>query len=138
MARWMEQLASYKFTVEHVPGREISQVDFLSRRPDRPCSPHCKQCVRIELQEREILKENTSVNWSRITPDDSVTHSPMIKDQRLDENLMPIITSLLTDKIRPKFQDIVSTRTLWHQFQSLVIKDGLLFENSNIFREIPL
>jgi len=44
---------------------------------------------------------------------------------------MPKITALLLDGIRPAFQDIVGnqpqTRALWHQFHSLVIKDGLLY-----------
>jgi len=78
------------------------------------------------------LKENiTQIAWTTVEPLEHVSAQQMIKDQRLDENLMPIITALLLDGIRPTFQDIVGnqpqTRALWHQFHSLVIKDGLLY-----------
>jgi len=57
----------------------------------------------------------------------------MQKDQRLDENIMPIIPALLQDgkEKRPIFQDIVQhgpvTKSLWHQNSSLELQNGLLF-----------
>ena len=41
LARWLEQLAAYSFTVEHVRASTIPHVDALSRIPNRPCSQEC-------------------------------------------------------------------------------------------------
>ena len=70
--------------------------------------------------------------WTRIVPDDAVTPNQMIKDQRLDEDLMPIVLAKLVNPLeRPLFQEIVNhgpkTRALWRQYSSLKIKSGLLY-----------
>ena len=53
LARWLEKLQIYDFTVEHRPGSEHKNADALSRRP---CADeNCKQCNRYEerfLQEK--------------------------------------------------------------------------------------
>jgi len=107
LARWLEQLASYQFTVEHIPGKEIPHVDFLSRHPNRPCKPDCQHCLKIELREQGNIEQEVKVSWTGVVPEGGIPPSEMIKDQRLDEALMPIITALLLDGQRPPFQDIV-------------------------------
>ena len=42
VARWLEMLAEYQFTLEHRPGNKHNNADGLSRCVD------CKQCQRIE------------------------------------------------------------------------------------------
>jgi len=53
VARWMEKLAAFKFTIKYVPGSKILQVDALSRIPVRKCNPECHVCTRIELRKRK-------------------------------------------------------------------------------------
>jgi len=55
----------------------------------------------------------------------------MAIDQRRDEDLKPIVTSLLQGQPRPLFQDISQygpvTRTHWHQHQSLVVVNNIMY-----------
>lgn len=46
LARWLEKLQTYHFTVEHRPGSRHHNADALSRRP---CyDDNCNQCARFE------------------------------------------------------------------------------------------
>ena len=49
IARWIESLQQYNFTIEHQPGARHGNADALSRRP---CwGDTCKHCERLESQE---------------------------------------------------------------------------------------
>ena len=49
IARWIESLQQYNFTIEHRPGARHGNADALSRRP---CwRDTCKHCERLESQE---------------------------------------------------------------------------------------
>ncbi|KAJ1518953.1 hypothetical protein ONE63_011441 [Megalurothrips usitatus] len=130
LARWLEKLAPYQFQVVYVKGTSIGHADALSRRPQRPCEKDCIKCTKIEnLKTLPVSVENVMVNWGNIVAD-GLTPEQLRKDQILDDDIMPIMVAVQEGK-RPDFQDIVGfsnkTRTLWHQFKSLVIRDGLLF-----------
>ena len=45
LARWLERLECYDFTIEHREGRSHSNADALSRRP---CSADCGHCCKQE------------------------------------------------------------------------------------------
>ena len=127
----MQELQAFKFTVEHVPGSKIQVAVSLSRIPNRPCKPSCSFCTRIELQQAENTKNLASVHWTQIFPDPGVTPMQMRKDQALDENLMELVAALTTGEPRPPRQEIVGcsaiTRSLWHQYESLVLIEGILY-----------
>ena len=131
LARWIEQLEFYKFTVQHVPASSIPHVDALSRMPNRPCDPTCTHCTRIEQREKLLTASNINISWTRVTPSGGVSPEQMAIDQRCDEDLKSIVTSLLQGQPRPLFQDISQygpvTRTLWHQYQSLVVVNNIMF-----------
>jgi len=69
LARWVETLAEFDFTIEHRPGRLHSNVDGVSR-------PFCKQCLDkvtkvrwvAELDRADELTEPLGVRWVSITP----------------------------------------------------------------------
>jgi len=48
LARWLEELGSYQFTIIHQAGRLHSNADGLSRRP---CIDNCSHCSRKEMKE---------------------------------------------------------------------------------------
>ena len=51
LARWIELLDTYDFTIQHRPGHKHTNADALSRRPCRDC----KHCERLE--KKELCKE---------------------------------------------------------------------------------
>jgi len=127
----MQELQAFKFTVEHVPGSKIQVADSLSRISNRPCKPSCSFCTRIELQQAETTKNLVSVHWTQIFPDPGVTPMQMRKDQALDEDLMELVAALTAGEPRPPRQEIFGcsaiTRSLWHQYESLVLIEGILY-----------
>jgi len=70
LARWVETLAEFDFTIEHRPGRLHSNVDEVSR-------PFCKQCLDKvtkvrwvdELDRAAELTEPLGVRWVVVTPE---------------------------------------------------------------------
>ncbi|KAK3927623.1 Transposon Ty3-I Gag-Pol polyprotein [Frankliniella fusca] len=130
IARWLSRFAPYKFGVIYIKGSENAEADALSRRPSRPCSSDCKKCTKLEFQEHSITSENISVCWISVQPDPECSPTEMRKAQLLDPDLMPIIMAVEENK-RPDFQEIVGcslkTRSLWLQFKSLVVHNGLLY-----------
>lgn len=131
LARWLGRLAPYKFEVSYIKGTQNVEADALSRKPPRPCSPRCKKCNRLELLDGGGLKlETAKVYWSTVSPDPSYSPESLRKDQLLDEDIMPIMVGV-QDQERPHFQEIVGcspkTRSLWLQFNSLVLLNGVLY-----------
>ncbi|XP_075891847.1 uncharacterized protein LOC142895006 [Nelusetta ayraudi] len=55
LARWIEELQAYDFTVVHRPGVQHGNADALSRRP---CvADACCYCEKREAQEEELLRQ---------------------------------------------------------------------------------
>jgi len=129
LARWLQTLAANKFVVEHSRGVD-NPADALSRRPNRPCSPDCKTCCRMELKEETPCQSVHKVLWTKIMPTRGLSSDRIRRDQRLDPDIMPIISGLIFN-LRPKRQEIVGnglvTRSLWHQYNSLILQDGILY-----------
>ena len=131
LARWLEILSAYKFTVRHVPGVSIPHVDALSRIPNRPCDPNCPTCTRIERKEAETLETKFAlVKWTTISPADGISTEQMARDQYEDTDIKPLIDALLSEH-RPLLQAVIgrssTTRALWHQFSSLILLNKVLY-----------
>ena len=88
LARWIETLAEFDYTVEHRPGRLHSNADGLSR-------PFCKQCYDRpnhiswvgELQRADAAVGPWSVHLLEIAPE--MTDADVAKLQEEDEILGP-------------------------------------------------
>ncbi|KAJ8356847.1 hypothetical protein SKAU_G00196410 [Synaphobranchus kaupii] len=84
VARWIEQLQEYNFTIVHRRGGNHTNADGLSRRP---CRPDCTHCSRAEAQEVEAAKA-----WGErcmaLRLDESADWA---KDQREDMELSKIL-----------------------------------------------
>ncbi|XP_034249687.1 uncharacterized protein LOC117650391 [Thrips palmi] len=96
----------------------------------KTCDVHCKLC---EVEDRMTIPANTDeviANWTTIVPD-GVSSMTMVRDQKLDEDIMPIYMAV-NDGQKPHFQEVSAfgprTRTLWHKFKSLEIQDHLLYK----------
>ena len=53
VARWIEQLHAFQFTIQHRAGESHTNADSLSRRP---CAPGCQHCNRAEEREAANLQ----------------------------------------------------------------------------------
>lgn len=117
VARWIERLQEYNFTVEHRAGKSHNNADALSRRP---CPSDCKHCSKIE--EKEFCLRTTVMNedWLPKT---------LQKDQEDDPELK-LLLDWKTKGQRPRWEDVSPlnsrVKSYWAQWDSLILEDGLL------------
>lgn len=120
VARWLEQLQEYNFTTEHRSGRTHLNADALSRRP---CPEACSHCARKETKEevRMITTQGLDNEWS----EDAIK-----KAQKEDRDLRKIFEWKEVGQ-KPSWSQVASsspiTKSYWAQWDSLEIKDGVLF-----------
>ena len=127
VARWLEVLSTYIFTVEHRPGRLHGNADSLSRKPVSQCEdgiddnndPETK-CCQLSITESE---------------DDD---RDLIKLQQEDEDLA-MVRTWVEDKERPSSKDIAACsyviKSLWNQFPRLENRNGLLVRRLENFED---
>ena len=113
LARWLETLQSYNFTIEHRRGRQHSNADGLSRRP---CDKFCSYCSRREEQEKLV------VNALDLGSEEI--------DQRDDAGLRWLIGKVQA-KSKPEPSETAEKSTkiqqLVQRWESLEVIDGKLF-----------
>ena len=144
VARWLEALQGYNFTVEHRPGLKHANADALSRRPclNTGCG-HCEKREATEWLHQESVpdttsnQENTTLPVRAVTLDASniatITESPeeLRQAQRNDETLRPVIQWLETSANRPSWEEVAPggeyTKAYWAQWDSLRLVDGVLY-----------
>uniref|UniRef100_A0A673NE13 Gypsy retrotransposon integrase-like protein 1 n=1 Tax=Sinocyclocheilus rhinocerous TaxID=307959 RepID=A0A673NE13_9TELE len=126
VARWLEELQSYNFTVVHRAGSSHTNADALSRRP---CAAEgCRHCENKETQEKELGQENQAAQLAcgALT----VVDAPEWQlQQEQDDDLRPVLR-WLGAKQRPEWGDIagcsVATKGLWSKFNTLRLSEGVL------------
>ena len=131
LARWLEKLQEYDFTIVHRPGQRHSNADALSRLP-------CQQCGRkleeVTTQVR-IITGNVHTLVGRPLQE--------LRDLQLsDSHIGPV----LKDLEQQKTPDTVNTRSqpphtrrLIQQWRQLLVKDGVMwrqFQNTDGTPEI--
>ncbi|KAK3928290.1 Retrovirus-related Pol polyprotein from transposon 412, partial [Frankliniella fusca] len=96
---------------------------------DTRCENNCANCL---FEERKLMKlsiDNINVNWTKVVPD-GMSPIDIRKAQLLDPDIMPIMIAV-QDQKKPEFQEIAEnsnkTRSLWFQFNSLVLEGGVLY-----------
>ena len=127
VARWLEVLSTYIFTVEHRPGRLHGNADSLSRKPASQCEDDIDdnndtetKCFQLSITESE---------------DDD---RDLIKLQQEDEDLA-MVRTWVEDKERPSSKDIAACsyviKSLWNQFPRLENRNGLLVRRLENFED---
>jgi len=104
LARWIDTLAEFDYTVEQRPGRLHSNADGLSR-------PFCKQCYDRpnhipwvdELERADAAVGPWSVHLLEIAPE--MTDADVAKLQDEDETLGPV-KSMLSQGYSPTLDDL--------------------------------
>ena len=116
VARWIEALQQYDFTIEHRPGSKHGNADALSRRP---ClQDTCRHCDRLEsVEHSHNATESSSIN-STIHKDhcpqvssislgqESQSHEDIRKAQLIDEDIKPVIELMEQNREKPSWEVI--------------------------------
>ena len=128
LARWVETLAEFDFTIEHRPGRLHSNVNGMSR-------PFCKQCFGKkaktrwvdELERADELTEPLDARWVSTIPEFS--DSEIASMQAEDFDLGPVFAWLSGDEVpTPDALKAYSnaTKKLWDQVPAIHLLDGVM------------
>ena len=127
LARWLEQLQEYQFTIVHRPGRKHGNADALSRIP-------CPQCHRPSHE--YTPQPPLVIALSSLRCDEIQLRNLQLQD----DSLAPII-DLLQKGLRPDMCNNTTLnpelRRLYHMFDQLVLNRGLLCRNYQISEEDP-
>ncbi|MDD9817374.1 MAG: RNase H-like domain-containing protein [Gammaproteobacteria bacterium] len=144
VARWLERLQQYDFSVEHRAGNRHGNADALSRRP---CLLEaCKHCDRLDSLEHLGTETNTHSQECQ-SRSSQVTHVPMVATLSLssvtgsheelrhaqlsDADIKPVLKwkECRTDK--PGWEEIApyshNTKVYVAQWESLKIVNGVLY-----------
>ena len=127
VARWLEILAEYTFSVVHRPGLQHGNADALSRLP-------CKQCGLQEDVENSTSSSEQEPEVNGVTMISSMwiqswTPKEIRSLQANDAALKQIAQWLSTKSLPAKFPQGVHShlQTLWTQRQYLVLKNGIVY-----------
>ena len=118
LARWLEKLQDYDFTIIHCPGRKHSNADTLSHYP-------CRQCSReTHLMEQPIM----TISSSNITGGYS---SEDMRGFQLTDNCVGLILKAKETDQKP-ISDLakghsVEYRCLLQQWDQLTVHNGVLY-----------
>ena len=120
LARWLERLQEYNFTVVHRQGLRHCNADTLSRVP-------CRQCGRDE----DIESENTVMVGVVSNPFQKYTPAEMRQMQLDDTTIQPVHCAVSCGQ--PTSPDIVKSwsrgsRLLMQHWDALCIYDGTLWK----------
>ncbi|KAL5493743.1 hypothetical protein EMCRGX_G014965 [Ephydatia muelleri] len=133
VARWLEILSEYDFTVEHRPGLKHGNADSLSRLPCRQCGASQDQVENLYSLEAALAQatESDLALWLPIlTPTDQETLQN--KDPAL-ARVMVWVESNSFPKSFPK-DGGYWLQTLWAQQKYLVLRNGVLYRR---WEDIP-
>ena len=120
LARWLQKLEEYSFTVVHRPGLKHCNADALSRLP-------CVQCGRDE--HGKSTKTSVEVNAMQIGIP-HITQEELCQYQTDDPVLGPVLEHLHAGR-KPEGDDLRAysplVRRLLQQWQQLEVKGGVLW-----------
>eukprot|EP00731_Ephydatia_muelleri_P001652 Em0001g1652a len=133
VARWLEILSEYDFTVEHRPGLKHGNADSLSRLPCRQCGASQDQVDNLYSLEAALAQatESDLALWLPIlTPTDQETL------QNNDPALAQVMVWVESNSFPKSFPKDGGywLQTLWAQQKYLVLQNGVLYRR---WEDIP-
>ena len=134
IARWLEELQAYDFTIEHRAGQRHGNADALSRRPCAASA--CHYCERVESREKVLLEdqeEGAPVVSQREEKFcglvQSVGADEWRREQEQDADLQPVLERVEAHE-RPSWEEVGplsrQTKGLWSKFDELRVHQGVL------------
>eukprot|EP00731_Ephydatia_muelleri_P034851 Em0081g16a len=133
VARWLEILSEYDFTVKHRPGLKHGNADSLSRLPCRQCGASQDQVENLYSLEAALAQatESDLALWLPIlTPTDQETL------QNNDPALAQVMVWVESNSFPKSFPKDGGywLQTLWAQQKYLVLRNGVLYRR---WEDIP-
>lgn len=133
VARWLEELQPYDFTVVHRAGARHSNADAMSRRP---CTADgCRHCEQREGRERALsAEEGVCATVCRVSGPvccelQTVDVAEWGQQQGRDTDLQPVL-QWVEAQVRPPWEEVtalsLTTKGLWSKFERLRLADGVL------------
>ena len=129
IARWLEHLQQYHFTIEHRPGERHGNADALSRRP---ClSDACKHCSKQEAKEEiQVDPETCCVSQASLSPP-PWSNRDLREAQLADTDIAPIVQWLSKSKQKPSWSTVAShsksIKMYWAQWSRVHLRDGVVY-----------
>ena len=142
IARWIETLETYDYTLEHRPGKKHVNADAMSRGPCAQCGgEHEGQVIRSGRRPKnpEVagpIRTRAKAKGSDVNPlvNNWLTNLDLnpdhIRAKQMADPLLDEICHWVKAGCRPNFSDIShegkELKFYWGQFESLRLMDGLL------------
>ena len=133
VARWLEELQAFNFTVEHRQGARHANADALSRRPCAAAG--CQYCEKRETRERELQEEEgdcaavCQVEELVCRELQTVDAAEWRRQQEQDPELEPVLLWVESQR-QPPWEEVAMfsavTKGLWAKFRSLRLCQGVL------------
>ena len=129
LARWLEKLQQFTFTIVHRQGKKHSNADALSRLP-------CNQCGREDI---------ATVSHVAHTPPEPPcsTNSTNLREMQLQDGDIQIVLRAIESQKKPSVEEqkaqSLETRRLLQLWDQLLVRDGVLFrqwESADGYRKI--
>ena len=141
MARWLGDLGTYDYEIQHRPGSQHGNADGLSRRPCHECT----YCERREKREQEhvenecpghricVLKHNPSKGdgewlepWT----------AEQLQDWQEEDPILKKVLRWVEAGTKPKWEAMRSegsdARMFWSSFEEFQLLDGVLYRKGSL------
>ena len=120
LARWLERLQEYNFTISHRPGRKHQNADSLSRHP-------CTQCGRESHVEDpplvNVVEQVATSHLTEKTPEE-------LRQLQLEDSPIGLLLQAVENGEKPTADEVRAqgpeAQRLWHLWNRLVVEEGVL------------
>ncbi len=127
LARWLEVLASYDFTIQHRAGRSHQNADAMSRYP-------CKQCSQancgVEEQPCGIVRHLRVVEVADLDDVDALQPAELRQWQLKDQDVRTVL-EWREAGVKPPWEEVQmhspEIKALWGKWEALVIQEDVLY-----------
>jgi len=118
VARWVQKLQEYQFTINHRPGKRHNNADAMSRMP-------CKQCGIAPAEEALVVNAVATMDLASLS-----SYSPQdLRTAQLEDSGTALFLTSKESNIRPTLPPSCSNeeRRLLQLWDQLTVVNGLLY-----------
>jgi len=117
LARWLEKLQEYQFTIIHRPGRKHNNADALSRLP-------CRQCGRNEMELIAAISSTNSIGGHTLND---------LRELQMEDSIIGLLLRARETDQKPSNNfaktQCLEYRHLYQQWDQLIVEDGVLWRH---------